>query len=126
MPAMDGTAQPELFGGLFADYESERRRTVRARLLELTELHGPMIPQSVIPIYLDLSKQRVSQLISEDRLPVFQIGGKNWIPMVAIELFRDEERKSGHHIKELSLREAYAKVLPAHWENVKKSFRKRS
>lgn len=126
MAPMDVTAQPELFGGLFADYEGERRRTVRARLLQLTELHGPMVPQSIIPIYLDLSKQRVSQLILGDRLPVFQVGGKNWIPMVAIELFRDEERKSGRHIKELSLREAYSKVLPAHWDNLKKSFRKRS
>lgn len=104
---MDAVAQPELFGGLFADQEVSRRRTVRARLLELTELHGPMVPQSVIPLYLDVSRSRVSQWVQEDRFPVFEVGGRNFIPMVAIELFRDEERKTGRPIQEMTMRESY-------------------
>ena len=120
---MDVTAQPELFGGLFADRERAERRTVRARLLELTELHGPMIPQSIIPLYLDLSKQRIHQFIQEGRFPVFEVGGKNFIPLVAIEFFRDEERKSGRPIGELTLVESYRRhVGPL----AKKLFEKKS
>jgi hypothetical protein len=109
---MDGVAQPELFGGLFADEESQRRRTVRARLLELTEQHGPMIPQSVMPLYLDVSRARVSQWIQEDRFPVFEVGGKNFIPMVSVEFFRDEERKNGRPILELGFVESLRRHIP--------------
>lgn len=109
---MDAVAQPELFGGLFADEECARRRTVRARLLELTEQHGPLIPQHIIALYLDVSRSRVHQWIEENRFPVFEVGGKNFIPMVALELFRDEERKNGRPVRELGFVESIRRHIP--------------
>jgi hypothetical protein len=103
---MEAVAQPELFDGLFADREAHARQTVRARLLALNQEHGPMIPQSIIPLYLDVSRSRVSQWVAEKRFAVFEVGGKNFIPLVAIEFFRDEERKNGRPVGELTLLES--------------------
>jgi hypothetical protein len=115
---MEAIAQPELFGGLFVDLERERRRSVRSLLMELTELHGPLLPQSVIPVYLDVSKQRVSQLIEEGRWPVFKVDGKNFVPMLAIEFFREEERKSGRPVKELTFRESFRRHVSPKIKNI--------
>lgn len=120
---MDATAQPELFGGLFADRELSRRRTVRARLMELTEEHGPMVPQNIMPVYLDVSRSRVAEMIRLGTLPAFEVGGKNFVPMVAIELWRDGERKAGRPVEELTLRESYRRHLTPHWEALKKTLK---
>jgi hypothetical protein len=106
---MDGVAQPELFGGMFQ--RVDRKRSVRERMRELTDLYGPMYPQSLLPWVLDLSKQRVSQFVQEGRLPAFEVAGHNYIPQRDVEAFCEEERVNGRPVRELTLRESYRKIL---------------
>jgi hypothetical protein len=107
-------AQAELFSGLFAEVERDRRRGLRLRYKELMQEHGPLLPQSALSMWLDISRARVSQLVQDGTLPRFEVGGHNYIPMVAVELFRTSERKAGRPIAEKTMADNYRELWNAY------------
>jgi hypothetical protein len=100
---MEETAQSEMFSGFFDEKVRDHRRNARARYKELMDEHGPLLPQSALSVWLDISRARVSQLVLDGTLPRFEIGGHNYIPMVAVEFYRTAERKAGRPIREKTL-----------------------
>ncbi len=84
---------------LFSDFpvieaRSGKRSPVR-ELLDATEKHGTLLPQSVVVSALGLSKQRVNQLVAAGRLAAVEAAGKTWVPAVALELYMVEGPHKG-------------------------------
>jgi hypothetical protein len=85
---------------LFPDFpviegHAGKRSPVR-QLLDATEKHGTLLPQSVVGSALGVSKQRVSQLVAAGQLATVEVAGKTWVPAAALELYLAEgPRKTG-------------------------------
>jgi hypothetical protein len=103
---MEAVAQAELFPVLEA---SEPRRSAYREYMDAYEEHGPLWPQSFVHVALEVSQQRVDQLISEGRIPRIQIRGKWFVPVISVETYKAEERKSGRPVRERTVREQYRK-----------------
>jgi len=73
------------------------------RLRDAMNEHGPLLPRATIPIVVDLSRQRVHQLIEERRLQTITVNDREWVPIAALEAFLTEERKNGRPVKEHTL-----------------------
>jgi hypothetical protein len=88
--------------------ERARRRSRFRQAWDALNREGPFLPQHMLPYVLELSKQRVSELIGEGRIPTFEIDGKKYVPIEGLEAFLSEERKNGRPVKEFdTLRDAY-------------------
>lgn len=57
--------------------------------------HGPLVTLTVAASGLNLSRQRVHQLVNEGRIETVDICGERFIPSAAIEKFLTEERHTG-------------------------------
>jgi hypothetical protein len=80
----------------FANVErSAKKRSVLRQYMDAIEKHGSLLPQSMMAAALDLSTQRISQLIAEDKLASIEVAGKNFIPVASLELYLAEEHKAG-------------------------------
>jgi hypothetical protein len=75
------------------------KRGILRELIDTIREHGPVVPQATAAAALQVSRQRVFQLVSEGRLATVTIGGVRHVPMAALELFMTEERKAGRPIK---------------------------
>jgi hypothetical protein len=83
----------------FANVErSARKRSVLRQMMDAIEKHGPLLPQGMMAAALDLSTQRVSQLIAEDKLATIEVAGKNFIPVASLELYLTEEKRAGRPV----------------------------
>jgi hypothetical protein len=106
---MEGLAEQ---GVLFPVVEQTARRNSALRdFMQAVDREGPLLPRGWVKYVLEVSQQRISQLVLEKRLPVVEIRGKQFVPIAALELFLTEERKNGRPVKELSLAESYRKHL---------------
>lgn len=92
---MDFTAnQAELFPFPTIEAQARKRSPLREMMAAIEE-HGPLLPLHFIPIAIDVSKQRVHQLVSAGRIGTLAIAGKTYVPMTALDLFLSEERSNG-------------------------------
>jgi hypothetical protein len=66
-----------------------------SQYLRLSREAGGLIPQSMLPDAIGVSKSRVSHFVCEKRFDVHVIGGKNYVTADSFERFLLEERKSG-------------------------------
>lgn len=64
-------------------------------LCDLVDKHGPIIPISVAADLLDLSRQRVYQLIDEGLLVPVDFASKRWLAEKQIRAFVEVERSTG-------------------------------
>ncbi len=93
---------------LFPVIERKLGRFARWRVLaKAIEENGPMVARAMLPVLLDVSKQRVYQLITEGRIARLQVNGQEMIPVASIEAFLADERKGGRPVRERTLRESY-------------------
>jgi hypothetical protein len=106
---MEAVGQQELFPVL---EEKAKKRSFLREFLDAIDMHGPMVARAHIPIVLDLSRQRVHQLIDEGRLGTVHIRGHDYVPLASLQNFLSEERKTGVHINDLTLAESYRRNLP--------------
>lgn len=90
-----GADQIELFNDFPVIARHALKRSPVRQLLDATEKHGTLLPQSVVVTALGVSKQRVSQLVATGQLASVEAAGKKWVPAAALELFLVEERKNG-------------------------------
>jgi hypothetical protein len=91
---MHAAAQPEFF-----DFpviaQKAKRPGILSQYLEAQREHGMIVPLSMATVALGLSRQRVHVLVDQGRLASLMIADKCYIPLIALELFLTEERKSG-------------------------------
>lgn len=101
--------QAELFPRI---EERAGKRSAFRQFLDAVEKHGPLIARGHIPVVLDLSRQRVHELIKGGRIATVEVNGREFVPMAALEVYLSDERKNGRPVKELTLAESYRRHLP--------------
>ena len=88
-------------------------------LCDLVDKHGPIVPQAMAAELLNLSTQRISQLVAEGTLVPVEFRGRKWLTEKQIRAFIEIEREAGRPWKEPSKKElwkrskAYAKAVSA-------------
>lgn len=82
---------------------SFRHRSVLREWKEAIEKHGPLLPRPSIPFCVDLSRQRVKELIDQGRIATVEVHNREYVPMAALEVFLAEERKSGRPVADVVL-----------------------
>jgi hypothetical protein len=90
-----------------------KKRPVLRQFMDAVEREGPLLPRSMVPYVLDVSRQRVQQLIDEDRIATVMVGEKEFVPVAALNTFMADQRKVGRPVKELTLRESFRRYLPS-------------
>lgn len=88
MEAVQGTLFP------IVEQHAPRRSWLR-EFMDAHELHGPLVFRSHVALVLDVSRQRVQQLIDAGRIATVQIRGREYVPVAALEAFWADERKNG-------------------------------
>ena len=81
----------------------EKGRVSRAldlveELTRITEEQGPMIPSPLAAKVLNISRQRMHQLIQDKRIPVVEVQGHHFVTKTALIGFANTERKDGRPI----------------------------
>jgi hypothetical protein len=110
---MDATVdQLDLIEFPHIEGKTKKRSTLR-QMLDAIERHGPLLPQSMMAGALDLSKQRVSQLIEEGKLASVEVAGKHFIPAAALELYLTEEKKAGRPFDPVSRWATFKRITKA-------------
>ena len=95
-------------------------------LKELTEKHGQLVPIAMAAELLDLSRQRVFQLIDDGTFTPTEWRGQRWLTENDLRSFIELERNSGRPWKEPSAKEIwrrsrnYAKAVVAEAKKKKK------
>lgn len=103
MGAMEATYDTDLFGSVI---EAEARpRSVLHEWKEAIAKHGPLMPRASVPFCVELSNERVRQLIDKGRIATVWVHNREYVPFEALDLFLSEERKSGRPLKEYGLRD---------------------
>jgi len=90
--------QTEMFPDLPTVKLRARTKTKWEELNELCDLvdkHGPIIPCAMAAELLELSSQRVSQLVQAGTLPTVEFRGKKWVAERDIRAFIEVKRKPG-------------------------------
>jgi hypothetical protein len=72
-------------------------------LAAATEQHGPMCPASLAKKILDVSQQRVAQLMETGQLVSVSVAGHNYITKESLIAYCNSERKAGRPVKALTL-----------------------
>ena len=67
--------------------------------LALSAEHGGLVPQAALASTLNLSTQRISQLVAAGRFVVHRVFGQNYVTADSLEAFILLERKTGRPIK---------------------------
>ena len=107
-------------GTLFPFASTERRSKFR-EMMEAFDRHGYMLPRAHIPVVLDVSRQRVKELIDEGRIATVWVQDREFVPLASLEIYLADERKAGRPVHELSLGDAYSRHV---FEPLKKLLRK--
>jgi len=87
--------QGELFPVLQA---KTKERSLLRRYVDATLQHGPLATPAMCAAAIGISRQRIHQLIEQDRIAVVELDGNRYIPTPEFERFLCEERKSGVHL----------------------------
>jgi len=90
--------QSEMFPDLPTVKLPKRVKTKWEELNELCDLvdqHGPILPFSMAADLLDLSQQRVCQLVNAGKLSSVEFQGRRWVAEREIRRFIELDRKPG-------------------------------
>ena len=102
--SMETVVQDTLFE-LPAPVEAATPKTAAGRAAawaKAGEAVGGLLPQHLLPEILGLSKQRVTQLIQDDRFECVMLFGYRFITGDSLGKFVELERKSGHKLNPAS------------------------
>lgn len=101
--------QLDLFPWLASGAKTER--SAMRQYLELTAEHGPLVTAALAAETLGVSRQRVHQLVNEDRIATVRVAGHRMIPAASLNLFMSEER--GRSIQPKNQRKGLLRTLLA-------------
>lgn len=103
---MESTAEQwELFPNIAKEAAKREKSTMRQAWDAVNE-HGPLFPPWFATAVLNVSRQRVHQLLEEGKLAYVVVAGKAMIPMASLELYLSEEHKAGRPVEALTMRQA--------------------
>jgi hypothetical protein len=102
--------QAEMFPSIAASTPARKRSPLR-EMIDAISVHGPLLPQGFMHIALDMSRQRVHQLIADGRIATIHVAGKQFIPLAALDVFLSEERKTGRPAKDPTLARMAARAF---------------
>lgn len=74
-----------------------------AELRKVVEEKGMVIPQHMAANLLDLSKQRIGQLVDDGRLESIEMHGVRYVTEESVVAFAKEERRNGRPPKSLDM-----------------------
>lgn len=103
-PNVRAIANQSEFDG-FPVAQGEKEENAFSCYLRLSSESGGLIPQSVLAAALNVTRQRVHQLMVDGRFVVHRIAGVNYVTRHSLEAFLKEERKSGGQFKNPSLKQ---------------------
>jgi hypothetical protein len=92
---MEATAQLEMFSNIA---EKAPRRGFLRRYLEVTVQHGALVPLRYVAEALDVSRQRVHQLVASGQLETVDVGDRVFVAANKLEEFVKVERKTGYNL----------------------------
>jgi len=116
--SMEAVVQNELFPVI--EEQSRKRATLRV-FMDAVEEYGPLLARAHIPVVLDLSKQRVHQLVEAGRIATVRVLDREFVPMASLEAYLADERKNGRPVRERSMSENFREVISAYKKNRKKT-----
>jgi len=93
--------------------EPKKVRTKWQELEAMTkdaDTHGGLIPQAVAAILLDVSRQRINELIRLGTFRSFEYFGKPFVCVNDVVAFVNSERKGGRPIKEAGIVETFRRT----------------
>ncbi len=93
--------QAEMFPSIAAS--TPRKRSPLRELVDAISVHGPLIPQAFMHIALDVSRQRVFNMIQDGMLATIVVAGKTFVPLAALDVYLSGERKAGRPSKDPTL-----------------------
>jgi hypothetical protein len=94
--------QAELFPAFPTIAATARKRSPLRVMMDAVERHGPLVPRAFIHVALDMSKQRVHQLVHEGKLATIDVCGRDFVPLASLDVFLSDERKAGRPAKDTS------------------------
>jgi hypothetical protein len=108
---MQSCAQIEFFPGFENVSRKERSKwAIIGEMSQISQEHGQLIPQDLAWKILDISKQRMSQLVNEPgeaRIRSWQFFGKTWVCENDLRAYAVSEREAGRPLKEKPLKELW-------------------
>lgn len=75
--------------------EPKRVRTKWDELKEMLSVEQDLVPHWVAPILLDVSRQRVNELMSAGRIRTYEFFGRSFVPVEDLVSYINSERKAG-------------------------------
>jgi hypothetical protein len=63
--------------------------------IDAVEQHGPLVFRAHVSLVLDVSRQRVHELIEKNQLATVKIRGREYVPVASLEAYFAEEHKNG-------------------------------
>jgi hypothetical protein len=97
----------------FPQTEEAGEENLFQRYLRLSRENGGLIPQTMLAHALNVSNQRVCQLMAEDRFDVHKIGAQKYVTCDSFEAFLQQERKVGRPLKKPTLKSCAQAVYAA-------------
>src|SRR5947208_661345 len=91
--------------------EKAKKRSWLREFMDVVEREGPLLPRAHVFLCLDVSRQRVDQLIKDGQLASVKVRGREYVPIEALNLFLSEERKAGRPVRVLSDRETLRRMF---------------
>lgn len=114
MPYMDGLPKREKSKlAKLWDHVREVKR--------ITEEKGTLLPQHLVADILNLSKQRISQLIDDGRLEAVEVHGVRYVTAASVQSCAQVERVNGRHIKKIDNQALWKSSVASAQEIVEKT-----
>lgn len=110
---MPSVALQAEFAGFPESSAAEFDESPFAQYLRLSGEEGGLVPRAMLPAALQLSSQRVSQLVAAGHFNVHRIGTMDFVTGDSLEAFLALERRSGRPVKRLTMGRAVRSVRAA-------------
>jgi len=90
-----------------------------ATVKRVTDEKGPIVPQHLVSELLNLSKQRIAQILDDGRLEAVEVNGVRYVTVKSVEVFAQMERKTGRPVKDPGKKATWSSALQSAREIVK-------
>ena len=100
---MSSSALQAEFAGFPESTLREYEETPFAEYLRLSHAGGGLIPRAMLPTALQLSSQRISQLVAAGHFEIHHIGSMDFVTADSLEAFLALERRSGRPVKQMTI-----------------------
>lgn len=75
--------------------QAAQKRGFLRDFVDAVEKHGPVVFRGHVALILDVSRQRVQQLVDEGRIATVEIRGREYVPIASLEAYFADQRTGG-------------------------------